>query len=455
MSNREANLLKEAEEMEIQSKIAERDKNYQLAIKVLTQAKDNYTKLGLTGQVSIMIKEMLRLRHLERDNKSSAQRSGGYYGKVESKTQYKSSMEKLEEKKSETTQISEENGNVILDNARNLALEDKYEDSIKLYNEAYSIFKHLEHEYECKQILWQINEIKDYQRWEKLRKSKGVQINLKDIVALASSERRRKRIQQGLGAKTQPVEIEEYKQNQRNKSTITPSKSYKLIEQMKLTEKRNEELRNTSQLTVKDQEKKVEGKWKEKQNKIHLLREKKKQDDELIANGQELLEKGNQKLKQKEYSEAKAYYTQAIELFTQLGWHNQISILNKELRNIDIYKNEEEAKNESARLNRLKQEQEFQNRVSVVMNEKQRFNKKLQQQQTVLSPDVKSKIEKIKLVQEKAEKEESSTNFSRALARYQYILDLYESIPKESIDLSNKISEIEQKILDLNSKAKS
>ena len=455
MSNREANLLKEAEEMEIQSKIAERDKNYQLAIKVLTQAKDNYTKLGLTGQVSIMIKEMLRLRHLERDNKSSAQRSGGYYGKVESKTQYKSSMEKLEEKKSETTQISEENGNVILDNARNLALEDKYEDSIKLYNEAYSIFKHLEHEYECKQILWQINEIKDYQRWEKLRKSKGVQINLKDIVALASSERRRKRIQQGLGAKTQPVEIEEYKQNQRNKSTITPSKSYKLIEQMKLTEKRNEELRNTSQLTVKDQEKKVEGKWKEKQNKIHLLREKKKQDDELIANGQELLEKGNQKLKQKEYSEAKAYYTQAIELFTQLGWHNQISILNKELRNIDIYKNEEEAKNESARLNRLKQEQEFQNRVSVVMNEKQRFNKKLQQQQTVLSPDVKSKIEKIKLVQEKAEKEESSTNFSRALARYQYILDLYESIPKESIDLSNKISEIEQKILDLNLKAKS
>ena len=455
MSNREANLLKEAEEMEIQSKIAERDKNYQLAIKVLTQAKDNYTKLGLTGQVSIMIKEMLRLRHLERDNKSSAQRSGGYYGKVESKTQYKSSMEKLEEKKSETTQISEENGNVILDNARNLALEDKYEDSIKLYNEAYSIFKHLEHEYECKQILWQINEIKDYQRWEKLRKSKGVQINLKDIVALASSERRRKRIQQGLGAKTQPVEIEEYKQNQRNKSTITPSKSYKLIEQMKLTEKRNEELRNTSQLTVKDQEKKVEGKWKEKQNKIHLLREKKKQDDELIANGQELLEKGNQKLKQKEYSEAKAYYTQAIELFTQLGWHNQISILNKELRNIDIYKNEEEAKNESARLNRLKQEQEFQSRVSVLMNEKQRFNKKLQQQQTVLSPDVKSKIEKIKLVQEKAEKEESSTNFSRALARYQYILDLYESIPKESIDLSNKISEIEQKILDLNLKAKS
>ncbi|MBY9021030.1 MAG: hypothetical protein KGD67_08225 [Candidatus Lokiarchaeota archaeon] len=455
MSNREANLLKEAEEMEIQSKIAERDKNYQLAIKVLTQAKDNYTKLGLTGQVSIMIKEMLRLRHLERDNKSSAQRSGGYYGKVESKTQYKSSMEKLEEKKSETTQISEENGNVILDNARNLALEDKYEDSIKLYNEAYSIFKHLEHEYECKQILWQINEIKDYQRWEKLRKSKGVQINLKDIVALASSERRRKRIQQGLGAKTQPVEIEEYKQNQRNKSTITPSKSYKLIEQMKLTEKRNEELRNTSQLTVKDQEKKVEGKWKEKQNKIHLLREKKKQDDELIANGQELLEKGNQKLKQKEYSEAKAYYTQAIELFTQLGWHNQISILNKELRNIDKYKNEEEAKNESARLNRLKQEQEFQSRVSVLMNEKQRFNKKLQQQQTVLSPDVKSKIEKIKLVQEKAEKEESSTNFSRALARYQYILDLYESIPKESIDLSNKISEIEQKILDLNLKAKS
>ncbi len=224
---------------------------------------------------------------------------------------------------------------------------------------------------------------------------------------------------------------------------------------MKLSAKRKEELEKTSFSNVKDQQKNFESKWKEKQNKLHTLREEKKQKDELIAKGQELLEKGNQKLKQKEYDEAKVLYTQAIELFTQLGWHNQIGILEKELWNIDLHKKEEEKKEETARLNILKQDQDFQNRVSEVMSEKQKHNQKLQQRHTALSPDIRSKIEKIKLVQLKAEKEESSKNFSGALARYQYILELYQSIPKESIDLSNEILAIEQKILDLDLKAKS
>jgi len=344
MLNRETDLLKETEKLETQSKIAERDNNYELAISVLMQVKDNYTKLGLTGQVSIVIKEILRLQHLRRDEIKTVQRYGGAQEKIDSKTQFKSSLEKLGETKSKNTQISEANGNVILEKARNLALEDKYEDSLKLYNEAYSLFKHLEYNYECKQILWQINEIKDYQRMAEFRKSKGVPINLKDIVALASAERRRQRIQQGLGAKTRPVEIDEYKYKKRKDSNLTRPKGYKLLEQMKLTEKRNEKLKSTSQSYVKEQEKNFESKWKEKQNKLHKLKEKKKREDELIAKGQDLLEKGNQKLKRKEYDEAKGFYTQAIELFTQLGWHNQISILEKELRNIDMYKKEEEKK---------------------------------------------------------------------------------------------------------------
>ena len=118
-----------------------------------------------------------------------------------------------------------------------------------------------------------------------------------------------------------------------------------------------------------------------------------------------------------------------------------------------MHKKEEEKKGEIARLSKKNQEQEFQNRVSKVMSEKQRYNQKLQQQRTALSPDIRSKIEKAKLVQEKAEKEETSKNFSRALARYQYLLELYQSIPKESIDLSNKVSEIEKKILDIKAKS--
>ncbi|MHA1468159.1 MAG: hypothetical protein ACTSP6_08800, partial [Promethearchaeota archaeon] len=404
-------------------------------------------------QVSIIIKEIVRLRSLKGDEKRPVQIYSRNLESKESKTPFNSSLEKLGDAKSENTQISEANGNIILEKARNFALDDKYEDAIKLYNEAYSLFKHLEYSYECKQILWQINQIKDYQRMAKFRKSKGIPLNLKDIVALASAERRRQKIQQGLGAKARPVEIEEYKRSKKKSPITTSPKGHKLLEQMKLTEKKKLDLKSTSQSKVKEQGNNNESKWKEKQIKIQRLKEEKKQKDELIAKGQELLEKGNQKLKRKEYDEAKAYYTQAIELFTQLGWHNQISILEKELNDIDLHKKEEEKKSENARLNKLKQEQEFQNRVSKVMSEKERYSKKLHQQQTALSPEIRSKLEKIKLIQEKAEKEESSGNFSRALARYQYNLELLQSIPKESIDLSNEISKIEQKILDLKAKS--
>ena len=452
MLDREKDLIKKAEELENQSKIAESQSKFAEAISLLMQAKDNYTKVGLTGQVAIIIKEIVRLKRLKGDDKTPIRSYGGDQKKIESKTPFKSSLKKLGAIKSENTKMSEVNANVILENARNLALDDKYDDSLKVYNEAYSIFKHLEYDYECKLILWQINEIKDYQRMAEFRKSKGIPINLKDIVTLASAERRRQRIQQGLGAQAQPVEIEEYKNTLRNKSYTSRPKGSKLLGQMKLTEKRNEELKNASLSTLKEQQINFESKQNEKLKMLQTLKEEKKKTDELIAKGQGLLEKGNEKLKRKEYDEAKSSYTQAIELFTQLGWHNQISILEKELRNIDMYKKETDKKEEIARLNKLKQEQDFQTRVSKAMGEKQKYNEKTQQQPTI-SPDIRRKLQKIKLVQEKAEKEEKSNNFSRALARFQYILELYQSIPKESIDLSKKISEVEQKILDLNAKS--
>ena len=48
----------------------------------------------------------------------------------------------------------------------------------------------------------------------------------------------------------------------------------------------------------------------------------------------------------------------------------------------------------------------------------------------------------------KAQKEEN-VNIKRALGRYQYILDLLESIPSDKINLTNEISEVNKKIEEL------
>ena len=449
MLNRDTVLLKEAEELEKQSKIAIRDRNYGLAIQVLMNAKDNYSKIGLTGQVSIIIKEIVRLKNLTRDGNLSLTLSKEKKEVPKERSQFKISLDKIKETKPEDTSISEANGNQILENARTLALEDKYEEAMKLYNEAYSLFKHLNYEYECKQILWQLNEIRDYQRWAQLRKSKGIKLNLKDIVALASAERRRQKIQKGLGVRKTPIEIAGAKPK---KSSEPVKTTHKLFEQMKVNEQREENLKKQTNSIAIEQQEQRKLKSKEHIDKIQLFREKKKQEDELINKGQEILEMGNQKLKQKDYNAAKVLYTQAIELFTQLGWHHQITILKKELYNIDLYKKEEELKQEKASYSKIKEEQDFQKRVSKVLDEKQKHQAKQQERRRAVSPEIRSKLEKVELVRAKADKEESINRFSRVLARYKYILSLYNSIPKDTIDLSEQISEVEQKILDLKAK---
>ena len=449
MLNRDTELLKEAEELENQSKVAIKDQKFGSAIQSLLKAKDNYTKLGLTGQVSIIIKEIVRLKNLAQEEGLSLTIPRENINIPKEGSHFKISLDKIKETKTEDSSISETNGYQILENARALALEDKYEEAMKLYNEAYNIFKHLDHEYECNQILWQLNEIRNYQKWAELRKSKGIQLNLRDIVALASAEKRRQKIQQNLGLKRAPMEgtaTKPKKPSEHSKPTR------KLFEQMKVSEQREEQLKKQISSTASEQQEQRKNKLKEKQNKLQLLREKKKQEDELFNKGQEILERGNQKIRLKDYDAAKELYSEAIEVFTQLGWHDQITILQKELRNISVYKKEEELKLKKATYSKAKEEQEFQKRVSEALTEKQINQVKLQKRHQAISPEIKKKLDKVELIRAKADKEEYNNNFSRALARYEYILSLYNSIPSDAIDLSEEILKTEHKISELKGK---
>ncbi|MFX0074368.1 MAG: hypothetical protein ACFE96_02925, partial [Candidatus Hermodarchaeota archaeon] len=333
MLNQDKELLKEAEELEFQSKIAIKNKDYGLAIQNLMKAKDNYTKVGLTGQVSVVIREIVRLQNLAREENIPLKPFKGTESISMEQSQYKLGLERAQESKPKDTTISEANGYEKLENARALASEDKYEEAMKLYNEAYSIFKHLDYEYESKQILWQLNEIRDYQRWAQLRKSKGIQLNLRDIVALASAEKRRQKIQKGLGAKPAPSETTETKSRKPSELLKT---SHKLFKQIKASEQREEQLRKQMTSSVMEQQKQRKIELEEKKNKLQSLQEKKRQEDELFEKAQEFLDMGNQKIRLKEYDAAKSLYSEAINLFTQLGWHDQITILQKELCNIDL-----------------------------------------------------------------------------------------------------------------------
>ncbi len=431
-------LIKEAENYEKRSKIEAQNKNYDDAIALLFQAKENYEKAGLTGQSSIIIKEIVRLQSLKKEEQIQIELSRGEEIRLEI-----NHKENLETKGTET-----------LEKAYKLALKGELDDAIDMYNEAYNIFKKLNYDYECKQILWQINEIKEHQRWTRGGKGNKQDIPIKDIVSLSQAEKRRMKIQNQLTSHVRPSKGEPIKEI----LPTSPSESIREVKKPKLFQQIQERERN-QQLQEEKEEELLKGiqdnrilKIREKQEKLRIIKQQKEAEEGLIKQANILLDQGNRSIKDKKYDDAKQYYLQSIKIFSSLGWNNQVKTLNQELRNIEIYKQEDEKKYYLEQQKRQLSEEKFQKRVSTAISEKERYREKQEAMHSNLPPEIKIKLEKAEFTKLKAQKEETTQNFSRALARYQYVLDLYKSIPKENFNASEEIKSLEKKISELKEK---
>ncbi len=455
MQNINDDLLKQAEELEKQSKNEIKNKNYNAAISLLLNAKDIYARLGLTGQVGILLKEIVRLKNLEKEEIRPAS-----LRKEESKpvSLKRETLKPISPTVDITPPIDtkikmeingkdvlESKGNQLLEEARYLALNNELSESIKLYNEAYDIFKKINHTYECKQILWQINEIKEYQKWGKSRKPKGIQVPVKDIISLAAAEKRRLWIQEKLqgGNRARSIQIDE------SKTVTKEKKSYKLFEQQTKKEKLDEEKRKAELKLLQEQQEQRKQIMGEREEKIRKLHEQKQTEDTLRKIAEDFLDKATKSVQRREYDEAKLNYEKAIEIFTGLGWSSQVKVLKQELWNVDRYKKEYEKKLELNVLSKQKSEEKFQKRVKNMKSDYIKYQERVLEQMSAFPPEIKAKLEKVKLIKEKADKEESLNKLGRVLERYKYILKLYLSIPKETVDLTEEVSNIKQKISQL------
>lgn len=430
-------LITKAEEFEKLSKIEVKRQNYEEAVSLLFQAKEKYEEAGLTGQVSILIKKIANLKKLIQVSPIGADISSREKIKLEVNPK-----ENLEGK-----------GIELLGKAYEVAKSGELDNAIDLYNEAYNLYKKLNHDYECKQILWQINEIKEHQRWTKAGKIDITSIPLKDIVSLSQAEKRRRRIQEKLSPLKEKTNTTPKKEITESSISEKPEiKKPKLLRQIQEQEKQ-EQLRKAKEEQIRKEVQDIRlEKIREKQDKLRALQQQKKTEQELIDQANKYLDQANKNLTKKNYDETKELYLQSIKIFTNLGWNNQVSTLKQELRNIEIYKKEDARKEFLEQQKKLQSEQKFEKRVSAVLNEKEKFLEKAKADKALLPPEVKLKLKKAEFTKEKAEKEEKIPNLERALARYQYVLELYRSIPTEFHDTSEEISTIQKKISELKEK---
>ncbi len=164
--------------------------------------------------------------------------------------------------------------------------------------------------------------------------------------------------------------------------------------------------------------------------------------DQLEKKAEVLENQSKLEFNKKNYSTVISLLEEAKAIYSQLGFHGKIGMINQRIIRVrNLIKFEEQ----DATV-RTQREQDFQNRVQEVLNEQQKYNEKELARQGELPPEIKKTLEKVNMVIIKSEREEKLGKYPRVIGRYKYILELYNSIPKDSIDLSTEISEIEKKL---------
>jgi hypothetical protein len=442
MDPQDSQSIPKAKSLEEEARKALKEKEYDEAISKLSLAKDIYTRLGLSQEVGILIRDIARIKNLKKNSSQKAD--------TEKIPQFRIDLHAKEDSK-DNEMITEEKGYELLETAQNQVLADNLDEGIYFYDVAYKVFKKLNKDYECKQILWQINELKEYQRHADSLSVKGVKPEIKDIVSLSKAEQRRLKIKAELDGRKKLSEKDE-KQIKVSSEKVEERKLPKIFEQMRKTEIEEQRFKERTKTLIEIQQEQRKQELYEREKRVQLLKEQKKKEEAQLAQAQDLLAKGKQMLDKKDYEEAKRYYSESAELFSQLGWTNQVSILQNELRNIDRYKKEDQMKQQQVLLSKVESDRQFQQSVSKALSEKNRKDQTEREKFGALPIEIQTTLEKVELLKSKAEKEETTHNFSRALARYEYIKTLYQSISKEIMDLTEEISNIEVKIAELKAK---
>ncbi|MFO8020127.1 MAG: hypothetical protein R6U96_16000 [Promethearchaeia archaeon] len=416
MSKSKKQLEQEADQIEKQAQEEVKDKNYDLAILLLKDAKDIYLQIGYSGQVGILEKKIERFEKLQSLEKEKNQKSG------DSKRELEKQADKLLEK-AENARANQKIGKVIMN-----------------YKEALQLYDKLNYDYQCKKIRWKINKIKNKELAESHKPSNSTPDQ--DHSSLSIAERRKQRIQK------QKEKEEKQLQEAYSKAKVKREQIRKKVSRAQQKEKEDQEYLKR----LREREKEQERERKKIQEKLKKQEEKKQEEEKLVNEANAFLESAKMAVDNKQFSKAKQNYRDAIKIFKQLEWFNQVDVLYKEIKNLNKYKFKHQRKLKKREERRQNQKKEFEARINRLKKEKTERQRKRAKQLKELSPELKRRMDKISMLIEKAEKEIRGNKIQRALKRYRYCVELYESFPEEKIDLTYDLTQIKEKIEDLEQK---
>ncbi len=341
-----------------------------------------------------------------------------------------------------------------LENKAKAELNNKnYELALKFFKEAKILYLQLNFRGKIAYIEKQLAQLNRVIEFEK-KKEKKLEIERKRNEDIADEERKKaiEIEQQKLAAEAKErkgriFEAEKEENARESHFTQVDMQRAKIREQTRKNEL-NFEYEKIRDKKIESREEQRELELKEREKALKLKAEEAKKENKLEDKADWALEQAKMAIKYKNFRDAKVHYKEAIDLFKELGWFDQVGILYDEIKNVDKYELEHLRKLEQAKLKKKLEKEDFQKRVDDTLAEKKQEEQKRLEILKSLPPEIKEIMEKANMLKLKAQKEEN-VNIKRALGRYQYILDLLESIPSDKINLTNEISEVNKKIEEL------
>ncbi|QEE15809.1 hypothetical protein DSAG12_01636 [Promethearchaeum syntrophicum] len=187
---------------------------------------------------------------------------------------------------------------------------------------------------------------------------------------------------------------------------------------------------------------------KSRAEKIRDLKRKKEIEQQNVDKANAILDKAQSHMKKKDFELAAKFYNESSDIFKEIGWNQQASMLKKEALHMQELQEEYLKKMEIIKLKKQKEQEMYDTRASKIMAEKEEKIRLEQEALNKLPPEIQRKIDLAKIFLQKTELMESKGKIEKSLVRYKYLLELYEDIPDTNDQkgmVLEKIKELEKK----------
>ena len=185
---------------------------------------------------------------------------------------------------------------------------------------------------------------------------------------------------------------------------------------------------------------------KSRAEKIKELHQKKAIEQQNVDKANTILDKAQSHMKKKEFELAAKFYNESSEIFKQIGWNQQASQLKQEALHMQEMQEEYLKKMEKIESKKQKEKEMYEARASKIIAEKEEKIRLEQEALNRLPPEIQRKLDLATMFLKKTELMESKGKIEKRIARYKYLLELYDEIPvtdEQKNMIKDKIKKLE------------